>query len=150
MTQEKPHPIQLERVMFIRCSVVAIPSHAPGPDATTAPPTNQINVVRADDSEARRYVATMRTTVNPNAEVTSPYSIDMECVGFLTADETLDDAEAKRGVTITAHSVLYGAIREAVAWITGRQPYGQLMLGLSVLKPANNPPASDRLEPTKG
>lgn len=34
---------------------------------------------------------------------------------------------------ITAHSVLYGAIREAVSWITGRHPYGQISLGLSIL-----------------
>jgi hypothetical protein len=31
--------------------------------------------------------------------------------------------------------VVYGAIREAVLWLTGRQPYGPLSLGLSVLKP---------------
>jgi hypothetical protein len=59
----------------------------------------------------------------------------MECVGMFIVDETLPPEEAVRGVTITAHSVLYGAIREAVSWITGRQPYGQLMLGLSVLRP---------------
>ncbi|MFZ3160606.1 MAG: hypothetical protein WBI05_11840 [Rhodoferax sp.] len=36
----------------------------------------------------------------------------------------------------TAHNVLYGAIREAVSWLTARQPYGAVMLGLSVLQPA--------------
>ena len=46
----------------------------------------------------------------------------------------LTEEEALRGVTITAHSVLYGAIRETVAWLTGRQVYGSLLLGLSVLR----------------
>ena len=58
----------------------------------------------------------------------------MECLGIFLADPKLTKEEAMRGVTITAHGVLYGAIREAVAWITGRQPFGPLILGLSVLK----------------
>jgi hypothetical protein len=60
----------------------------------------------------------------------------MECVAFFNVDDTLNEEEAKRGVTITGNSVLYGAIRESVAWLTGRQPYGGLLLGLTVLKPA--------------
>jgi hypothetical protein len=99
--------------------------------------------VRKDPSREGGYVAIMRTVINPDKEKTGPYSVEMICMATLAADGSLDEAEAQRGVTITAHSVLYGAIREAVAWTTGRQPYGQLSLGLSVLrsKPTEAQPA---------
>ena len=133
MNTEKPHPISLQEVFFVRSVVVAIRGHTPGEVRLSATPINNIEV-SVEDEKSRKYNASMRTVVNPNSEATSPYFIDMECVARLTADETLSPEEALRGVTITAHSVLYGAIRESVSWLTARQPYGALMLGLSVLK----------------
>lgn len=73
----------------------------------------------------------MSSKYNINGDSAYPYIIDMECIGFFSVDSKLSKDEAMRGVMITAHGVLYGAIREAVAWITGRQPFGPLMLGLS-------------------
>lgn len=125
------HPITLERVFFTRTVVIAIPDFQPGNGAdTTNTPSNSINVVNLDENQ---YQATMRTLLNPDGATTDPYKIDMEAVAFLYADESLTEEEKKRGVAITAHSVLYGAIREAVSWITGRHPYGQISLGLSIL-----------------
>jgi len=43
--------------------------------------------------------------------------------------------EALRAATLTGHQVTYGAIREAVMWLTSRQPNGPLLLGISVLPP---------------
>ncbi len=78
--------------------------------------------------------------MNEEADPKFPYTIDMECIAVFTADDTLSEEEALRGVYITANSVLYGAIRESVAWITGRQPYGPLVLGLSVIQPPAKTP----------
>lgn len=81
------------------------------------------------------YEAIFRAEMNPNMEKSSPYSIDMECVGvFSITDDSMSEEDALRGVNVTANGVLYGAIREAVANLTGRQPYGQLLLGLSHLR----------------
>lgn len=128
----KPHPIVLNRVIFTRSIVIAIPEHTPVDGKETPPPENKINV-SAVEGEPGRYIATMNTLLNQSLDPAVPYHIDMECVGMFIAD--LPPEEAVHGVTITAHNVLYGAIREAVSWITGRQPYGPLMLGLSVLRP---------------
>lgn len=133
-----PHPISLDRVFFTRSVVIAIPEHRPENTVLALSPTNKIDVVRLGE-ETGSYMATMRSTFNSDSDPASPYMIDMECVGIFAVDDTLTSEEAARGVTITAHSVLYGAIREAVSWITGRQPYGQLSLGLSVLRPADSP-----------
>lgn len=134
------HPIQLERVMFTRSIVIAIPDHQPGNLALKIlGPANAINLVPIDGQE-EKYQVSMSSKFNIDGDNAYPYITDMECIGVFSVDAKLSKEEAIRGVMITAHSVLYGAIREAVAWITGRQPFGQLMLGLSVL-PTSQPEA---------
>lgn len=127
------HPIVLQTIVFTRCVVLAMPGHEPKDAQLKIEPDNNINVSQIPGQKGG-WSATMRSTLNPAQDNTLPYSIDMECLAVLHADDTLTEAEAARGVTITAHSVLYGAIRETIAWLTGRQPYGTLMLGLSVLQ----------------
>lgn len=100
------------------------------PDAS---PENHIEVQKIDGEE-HRYVGIMRTIINPDERDSFPYHIEMECVGTFSTDDSLSEEDANRGVLITAHSVLYGAIRESIAWLTGRQPNGQLMVGLSILR----------------
>lgn len=134
MTQDAPHPIALEELLFLKVHVSAIPGHVYQEDAPPLEPENNLQVEEIK-GEQGRYQAVMKTVVNPEGNKSNPYQIDIECMALLFADNTLDKKEAMRGVTITAHSVLFGAIRETVAWLTGRQPYGPLMLGLSVLRP---------------
>lgn len=134
MSEQKPHPISLGNLFFTRSVVIAVPEHVMTPGTIVAGPENKIVVNKVEGAE-RIYLGTMRTVMNLAADKSYPYSVDMECIVELTVDDTLNDDDAYRGAYITAHSVLYGAIREAVAWITGRQVYGPLMLGLSVLQP---------------
>jgi preprotein translocase subunit SecB len=129
-----PHPISLETVVFTKSVVLAIPEHQPVQGKGIAPPENNIHVEKVAEEEGA-YAATMHTTLNKERDKGSPYFIEMECMGVLRADKSLSAEEALKGVTITAHSVLFGAIREATAWITARQPYGPVLLGLSVLRP---------------
>jgi preprotein translocase subunit SecB len=141
MSTEKPHPISLQTVLFVRSTVIAIQAHIPDGMLISTNPENNIAVTKVE-GQPGQYNASMRTVINQAMESTSPYHIDMECIGVFTADDTLSEEEALRGVTITAHSVLYGAIRESVLWLTSRQPFGPLMLGLSVLKTQPAPEAA--------
>jgi hypothetical protein len=133
MEQQIPHPIVLEKVFFTKSIVIAIPTHEPSSETIPAVPENSIDLLVTD--EPGRYLVTMRSVLNQDGSDAAPYKIEMECLGMFFADQSLSPEEAPRAVLITAHGVLYGAIREAVAWITGRQPHGQLMLGLSILQP---------------
>lgn len=133
-------PISVLSVHFTRSCVVAIPEFNPQTTTPIEPPKNNINVEKIDGGH-RRYLATMTSTINTEHSPEYPYFIDMQCVALFEADDQLDDAGAMRGITITAHSVLYGAIREAVSWITARQPYGPVLLGLSVLN--NSQPSAE-------
>jgi len=126
------HPISLKRLVFTKVLVEAIPNHAPNEEHSSVPPHNSIEVRPAPD-QPRLWLAAMRTIVNAERDPSSPYHVDIQCAAQLTSDESLGEQEARRGVLITAHSVLFGAIRETVSWLTGRQPYGPLLLGLSVL-----------------
>ena len=135
MQQAPAYPITLEQVFFVRSIVMAMPGYVPDDAGAPLVPENQIAVMPGDAAPGR-FTATMRTIINPAMDKKYPYSIDMECVGVFNADNTLSAADQLKGITITAHNVLYGAIREAMSWLTARQPYGALMLGLSVLQPA--------------
>lgn len=133
--EDYKHPIQLERVMFTRSIVIANPEHQPSDVPQINPaPENALNMIPVEEQEGR-YQVNMSSKFNIKGDPAYPYIIDMECIGVFFADTKLSKEEAMRGVMITAHGVLYGAIREAVAWITGRQPFGQIMLGLSILRP---------------
>ena len=138
MSEVARHPIELAEVLFVRSSVISVPGHEPDAKNETLSPTNTINVVKNPD-QPNSFQVQMRSVFNPEMNKAAPYFIDMECIANLTADDTLNEEEKLRGVTITGHSVLYGAIREAVAWLTGRQMYGSMMLGLSVLSPGPPP-----------
>lgn len=127
------YPIRLDHVFFTRSVVVAVPDHVAQPNQALINPINTLNTTQ-DPEHPRRYTVTMHTQLNPEGDIATPYTIDMECYAYFEHDGTLPEAEAVRGITINGHSVCYGAIREAVAWLTSRQPYGSLMLGMSVLR----------------
>lgn len=132
MEQKTIHPVTLDKVFFTRSVVIAVAGHKPGGSVAPSDHENKIELALVEPPV--RYMATMRTSLNLEGLDTAPYVIDMECIGFFIVDPSISGDEAARATMITAHSVLYGAIREAVAWITGRQPHGQLMLGLSILQ----------------
>jgi preprotein translocase subunit SecB len=136
MTDESAsHPIQLEGLVFTKCLVEAIPGHVPAEQKkVSTPPENHLEAT-PNPEEPNQWQALMRSSINAQKDPMSPYCIEMECVAIFRTDGTLDEKTAHRAVLITAHSVLYGAIRETVSWLTGRQPYGPLLLGLSVLRP---------------
>lgn len=133
MSEVTPHPISLENLFFTRIEVAAVPDHEPSPGVIAAGPDNNLHVA-AISGEKGKYTAHMSAVINPDGDKAQPYKIHMECMAVFQADNSLTEQEALRGVNITANSVLYGAIRESVSWLTGRQPYGPLLLGLSVLR----------------
>lgn len=145
MTEKGPnHPISLAEVIFTKCVVEALSGHRPAESPNSAPPVNEIEVSPVPGRPGE-WTAMMKTVVNADKDNAYPYHVEMQCAGVLVADDTLDTETARRGVMITAHSVLYGAIRETVAWLTSRQPYGPLLLGLSILRtvPAEGPKSDD-------
>jgi len=97
-------------------------------------PINNI-VVDKDPRQENVMIMQMSTVINSERKNNEPYYIEAVVLAYFNYDPELSFEEARRGVTITGHSVCYGAIREAVGWISGRLPYGPIGLGLSILQP---------------
>ena len=136
------YPVEIKNVFFTRSIVIAIPDHIPdGTQILKISPVNNIDIKKVEGHEDQ-YTVSMHTLFNQDSEASAPYMIDIECIAVFKVDTTISEEERIKRLTITGHSVIYGAIREAVAWITSRQPYGPLNLGLSILnhvtKPADN------------
>lgn len=148
MSQFADHPITLRNVVFTRVVVEAIAEHATVPQEKHGQiqPKNSIGVNQVDGEPTARVV-TMSTIINAERDSSVPYRIEVECVGVFDVDPKLDEPGAIRAATITGHSVLYGAIRETVAWLTARQPFGPLALGLSILR--DGPPPEESKAPSR-
>ena len=131
-------PITLASVYFTKSIVIAIPNHQriDGTGLQYAP-INNISVEKLGEEE-RSFVVTFTTKLNIENDPSDPYHIDMECIGIFNIAKDANIEEATNGLVVVAHNVLYGAIRESVLWITGRQPHGPLNLGLSILNPTPN------------
>lgn len=142
MNQGVQYPIKLDALMFVKTSVISVPHHKPAEKALEFKPENSLNVAPVEGSP-NHFNAAMKTTMNLAMDPACPYAIDMECIGVLSTNGTLSAEDELRGVKINAHSTLYGAIRESVAWITGRHPYGPLLLGLSLLQQQEPSKASE-------
>ena len=136
------HPISLVNLQFVRTHVESIPGYQADGLMDPGEVKNNITFTPPDEG-SDMWFAHMTTVVNQDANPSHPYRIEIDAIAHLKADmEELSVEDAAKGVAITAHSVLYGAIRETVMWITGRHPFGSLMLGLSVLTPPT-PPSED-------
>lgn len=129
------HPINLIQVYFTKVSVEALPNFqlTTPHHRLTYLPENNLRIEKIKDSP-KQFMAIMTTKINKDKDQADPYSIDIECVGIFASDESISGEEEVKGIYITAHSVLYGAIRESISWITGRQPHGPLPIGLSILQ----------------
>jgi hypothetical protein len=146
MADATKFPLQLKNVLFTRIHIEAIPEHAqvglldPNKAGLKYLPDNNIHVDVSP--EHKDVVVQMSTLLNPERDPVDPYFVDIECIAQFSYSD-IDENEARQGATITGHNVVYGAIRETVAWITGRQPYGSIMLGLSILKKPESPTESN-------
>lgn len=58
----------------------------------------------------------------------APYFGHVEYVGIFSVAEDYPEKKMGRLVAITAPSILYGAVRELVAFLTGRGPHRPVML----------------------
>lgn len=143
-------PLELVSVNFTKTIVEAIPNYEPSNESTIQmAPKNTITAQalpkqESDVNAIDRRVFHMKTVMNPEKLATSPYFIEIECFAIFKVVSDIPELEITKALTITGHSVVYGAIREAVSWLTGRHVNGGLFLGLSILTPqSKEEPASN-------
>ena len=143
---EKPFPLELLGVLFSRTIVQAIHGYDPAAPNEQLTPVNQVKAQK-DANEEDIYWCLMHTVFNKERSVAGPYLVDVECLVKFRLVSPLSEDRAKTGVLITGHNIAYGAIREAVSWITSRHVHGPLVLGISVLNlvtPAGEKPDAEQ------
>jgi preprotein translocase subunit SecB len=145
--QQAQFPLQLIQVVFTKCHVEAIQTHDPNanPGQTRNAAQNVIKIEKVE-GKTHEYVFIMHTKFNPERDAFDPYFVDIECFAVFSVVPDLSEEETHKALTITGHSVVYGAIRESISWITARQPFGPLALGLSILIPKPKEASSDITE----
>jgi preprotein translocase subunit SecB len=137
MANEQNIPIELKQVIFTNVNVLAIPEHVPSNELkkSEASLNNSINIELLNE-ELQEYAVSMTSQFNLIKDPSAPYSIDISCIGiFGVTDSKATKDEVMKAMAIIGHSIVYGAIRETVAWITSRSIFGPFTFGISVLKP---------------
>lgn len=117
------YPIRLESLNFIRTHVEAMPGFKFDGAVAMLPQTALQSGPVSDlpaPAASGRFQAVMEVHVNADRLTTFPYLIDMACLAVFEVDGSLSLDEAMRGVAINANSVMFGAVREMVASLTGR------------------------------
>lgn len=137
MGQQADFPLKLESVFFTKLVFETLFDHDPsGKQEVPFLPDNNISVQTVPEN-GNIVAVNFSTKVNAERNITEPYFIDIECIALFTFIDGMPESEVIKAATITGNSVCYGAIREVISWTTGRLPYGQINVGLSVLTTNN-------------
>ena len=133
-------PLQLERSLFDRFSVVACQDHVPEAPADGSHLHTRIGLGQHRDDPLKWRVELVVRVEREEGGTPPPYEIDARCMGFFAVSTSFPAQDAPRLVAVTGASILYSGLRELVALVTGRGPWGTYLLPtttFSDLEPKN-------------
>lgn len=137
MAKSPAFPIELKQLVFTNVNVHAIPSHTPSSDGKESEVLleNNFNVVNLDP-ENKVYAVSMTSQFNLERDASVPYLIDVSCIAtFAIINDSMSEEDLLKALTVTGHSIVYGAIRETVLSLTSRSVYGPFTFGIDILQP---------------
>ena len=129
-----PTPLRLDRYFFPRISVEARSEFSPSALPLSDDSLNSLEVdVNIDlfqnDTDPYRYQVRLSVDGLTMPDSEPPYDLKLEVVGFFTVDDKAGEhLNIERLVQINGASLLYSAAREYVLTVTGRGPWGAIML----------------------
>jgi preprotein translocase subunit SecB len=129
----------VEKHFFTKMLVEANPNYQSGKDEEQ--PIGVIHTKvhggsRKDDPRRWRLFLTVHTDASEEENI--PYKINLECVGFFTVSQEVEEGKIPALVHANGAAILYSSTREFLLMITGRGPYGGFYL-----------PTTNFLEPPK-
>lgn len=127
-----PMPLRLERYFFTRLVVEANSDFA-GLPASSALPEEGLDVeIRIEifkhNTDPQRFQVVLLIDRVTAPDPGPPYQVELEVVGTFVVDLGLLRNDVERLVQINGASILYSAAREYLLMVTGRGPWGPLML----------------------
>ena len=139
----------LEPHTFTHVRVMALAKFDPSVAQTSNGDIASQLTVKGSTSEANQYIAQLRVQFNTDGDSRYPYAVDISCMTTVKVKIPKSEAEDREIVAITAHQMLFPAIREMAAMITARQPWGQMTLGFSQMKAVPADPEESPMQPPK-
>lgn len=122
--------LQLKSYFFPKCKVEANPKYKPR-DAERIPAPKVTPRTLVNKKDPLDYQITLEICSEPGG----PYDYEISAVGFFRADENYPEEKRHRVVVINACSMLYTASREFLAAVTGRGPWGAVILPVTSFAP---------------
>lgn len=126
----KISPLQLKQYALTEVSVKANPEHtSAGDDADAQHTPISAEVCRAASSEnPREWKVDLKVALGQSDPGALPYFVQIAATGIFEVMPQVPDDFIERIVSANGPAVLYGAMREVVASITGRGPHPALLL----------------------
>lgn len=119
-------PLQLERYFYTEQQVSANPNYL----ESSSPHLDFLidaSVVRLTDQPGK-YGLTASATINQETSFNSPYSFLISAFGIVNVNKESDIAAAEAQIEVSGAQLLIGAIREHLAEMTSRGPWGAIYL----------------------
>lgn len=126
----KPSLLQLKTYFLTELTVKAIhvdPAAAAPPDPGTISLSTKVHHAQ-NKTNPRDWRVGIRISCQPGGKGHCPYLVDMELLGFFEVAQTVEEEMIRPLIMANAPALLYGAAREMILLVTGRAPYGPLLL----------------------
>lgn len=126
------YPLRLERYFFTRQEVLANPEHQQTGKKDGSAIQSDVNVFAVDERPGA-YGVEVTLRLDEDASENAPYSFCIQAFAVFVQSAELPPDQALQLAASTGLNMLIGAMRERLADLTGRGPWGAFMLNLVVI-----------------
>ncbi len=126
--------LQLEDILFPLQEVQTNQGHDPNGDraGTQLQYGNQIQKI---EGQAGRYAVVVSVRTDNGRSKNPPYTFAVEAYALMSVTGTADEAAIQTFITANGFPIIMGAIRERIAHLTGRSPWGRFLINVIPLAP---------------
>ena len=131
---DNPATLQLEELLFPLQEVRSNQTHDPNGDRTGT----QLEFgqqLQKLDGQPGRYALMVSVSTNNTSSKNPPYTFKIEAYAILVVTGAADEAAEQKVITSNGFPIVMGAIRERIAHLTGRAPWGRFLVNTIPLQP---------------
>lgn len=122
-------PLRLEEYYFPIQEVVANPSFSRSGNRNGSKLRSNLTITRQNGA-AGKWLVELVIDVDQDASENPPYFFRIQAFGVFALEEGEQEALAQSAMATLGAQILVGAIRERLASLTARAPWGQFFLGI--------------------
>lgn len=131
---ENTPQLQLEELLFPLQEVRSNQSHDPAGDRAGTQLEFGQQLQKMEDQPGR-YVLMVSVKTNNETSKNPPYQFSIEAYAVLNVKGAADQAAEQAMITANGYPMIMGAIRERLAQLTSRAPWGRFLVNTIPLSP---------------